>query len=90
VVYTGDIAIKQSGSSGAPIIYDGADRLGNAPAEMDLRPLTTAFYSNPAHNFITIKGFRIYHAKNNRQSAESAEQPGRTDQLVSYAGDWDI
>jgi hypothetical protein len=92
VTYTGDIAIKQSGTSGAPITYDGTGSTwGSGVAIVDLTATYYhAFYSNPGKDWITLNGFDIKNAKNQRNTVGAIIDRGGVTVTNTYTGDGDI
>ena len=93
VAYVGDIAVKSSGAGGSPITYDGTgSNWGSGRALIDLQNIYYhAFYSNPGRHFITIKGFRISHAKNNNNTQNQTINRNGVDMKgVNYGGNGDV
>lgn len=94
VTYTGDIAIKQSGSSGLPITYDGTGATwGTGRSLMDCNNTYYHAFSciSPTKNWFTIKGFKITKAKNsNDNTNQTINRAGADITGVNYAGDGDL
>jgi len=91
VAYQGEVDMDWAGSSGNPITYDGntSGAWGTGMAEMSLNETNYhAFNGNAAaRDYITIKGFKIYGAKNvNNASNQTITRGGSTVTGINYGG----
>lgn len=90
VAYSGEVDLDWAGSSGNPIIYDGntAGIWGTGRAQFDLNATYYhAFNGTTARDYITIRGFNIYDAKNvSSASNQTVTRGGMNVTGINYGG----
>lgn len=93
VEYVGCVRPRASGTLGHPITYDGntARTFGAGMAKANLSATFYSFIQNkPAFDYITIKGFDIYAAKNcNGDQNQSVNRNGQDTTGINYLGNGD-